>query len=170
MSGKEGSSTAPVQVDGRGHNTRGYWWRKDEARPVDGGGGDRRYLLEEGNLEREWLVQAYLGIQGHNPSPNVVGGQTQANAANVQTNVQVQFQDGKSGIKKRGKPPKINVTRKKSNFTESSSNPVTNIEGHDGFNNTILDHNEASQTSKSVTLNAGATVDKQSISSSFSMF
>ncbi|KAL3529887.1 hypothetical protein ACH5RR_009209 [Cinchona calisaya] len=37
-------------------------------------------------------VPVIFSSQGHNPIPNVLGGQTQTNAANVQTNVQIQFQ------------------------------------------------------------------------------
>ncbi|KAL3527811.1 hypothetical protein ACH5RR_012467 [Cinchona calisaya] len=111
-------------------------------------------------------VPVAFSSQGHNPIANVLGGQTQTNAANVQTNVQIQFRLAQV----REKPPKTNVTRKKSNSAGSSRNPVTNTERHVGFNNNILDHNEASQTSKSVTVNTGAPVDKQSISSSISIF
>ncbi|KAL3532633.1 hypothetical protein ACH5RR_006154 [Cinchona calisaya] len=45
-------------------------------------------------------VPVVFSSRGHNPIHNVLGGQTQTNAANVQTNVQIQFQASTSGIKK----------------------------------------------------------------------
>ncbi|KAL3534272.1 hypothetical protein ACH5RR_002734 [Cinchona calisaya] len=115
-------------------------------------------------------VHAMIEYEAEGLDDVVTGGQTQANDANVQTKVKIQFQAGKVVLERR-KPPKTNVARKKSNSARRrSSNPLTNTEGHAEFNKTILNHNEASQTSRSVTLNTGATVDNQSFSSCFSIF